>query len=89
MRMLNIESRTFTDTAKAVYIMNDTIQEKYADWKELEDFMYSMAYGMDEPNYTFFSTAGFCLTAYDTPTGRNVTATIMPYCALEYLAKDQ
>ena len=84
--MLNIEERTFTDTAKSVFIMNDTIREKYADWKELEDFMYSMAFQyMDDTH--FFSTAGFSLTAYDTPVQRNVTATIMPYCCLTYLER--
>ena len=89
---LKFDSTTFEMTAQAVFTMNDAISDQYKDWKELEAFMYSMAYTHTaKPDCAFFSTGGFCLTAFNVPIGqtgemeRHITATLMPYTVHKYL----
>ena len=81
-----LDTNTFKQTAQAVFILNESASERYANWQNLQGFMESMAhqYCIDRSE-TFFSTGGFCLTAFNTPTERHVVATVMAYTAKKYL----
>lgn len=82
---MNINDSEFEDTAKAVYIMNDSARERYESWEELRDFMVDMAYAYCHESNSF-STGGFCLTAYTSLDGRerSVRASVMAYVAARY-----
>jgi hypothetical protein len=82
---LNIDASTFKDTANAVFLMNDTVREKFDDADHLQAFMESMAFQyMRESNS--FSTCGFDLTAFDGSNGsRHIRASISSYLAKVYL----
>ena len=84
MKTLKLDLRTFEDTAKAVYVMNETQREQWDCWEDLQSWIETCAY-MHCDTSAFFSTGGFCLTAFETPNGRHVTATLMPYMVVEYL----
>jgi hypothetical protein len=87
MRSINIDERTFEATAKVVFEINDRVKECRDDWLDLMYFMESMAYSyMKDSN--FFSTSGFCLTAFDTcGNERTVVATVMTYTVEKYIEK--
>jgi hypothetical protein len=87
MRSINIHESTFESTAKVVFEINDSVRECRDDWQELMYFMRSMAYSyMKDSN--FFSTSGFCLTAFDTHGNeRTVVATVMTYTVEKYIEK--
>jgi hypothetical protein len=82
---MNINELEFEDTAKAVYIMNDSARERYDNWKELKEFMVDMAYAYCHESNSF-STGGFVLTAYTSLDGKErfVRASVMSYVALRY-----
>jgi hypothetical protein len=85
---VKLDQSTFEQTARTVFIMNETMREEYGCWQDIESYMTSMAYGM-KPDCTFTGTGGFYLTAFNGADGRTVTATIMPFMALEYLKRLQ
>ena len=82
---IRFDERSFELTAKAVYTMNDSIQEKYDDWNHLMGFMQSMAYQYifnGSKKSGFFSTGGFCLSGFDCDDGtRHCVATVMAFTA--------
>ena len=83
--MLKIDQLTFKSTAEVVFTINESIKGKYDDAGHLQRFMESMAYQYMTDEH-FFSTAGFCLTAYDCANGeREVVATVMTYTVSEYI----
>jgi hypothetical protein len=85
---MNIDEHDFEYTARAVYIMNPSAKERYDSVEDLRSFMVSMAYQYMHESHSF-STSGFCLTAYDSPSNeRVVRASVMSYVAIQYL-KDQ
>jgi hypothetical protein len=81
---MHIDEHSFEQTARAVYLMNPSAQERYDSWKDLESFMYSMAYQYSAHNNSF-GTGGFQLTAFDCRSGeRSVHASVQAYTALKY-----
>ena len=75
---------SFEQTARAVYIMNPSAQERFDSWEELESFMRSMAYQYCG-NSNSFGTSGFQLTAFTCSDGeRCVFASVQAYTALKY-----
>ena len=81
---MNINDSEFEDTAKAVYIMNDSARERYESWEDLREFMIDMAYTYCHESNSF-STSGFCLTAYDSPDKeRIVLASVSAYVACQF-----
>ena len=86
---MNIDEREFEYTAKAVFIMNPSAQERYDSWEDLKSFMVGMAYAYCHETHSF-STGGFCLTAYNDASGeRVVRASVMAYVACNYAEKTQ
>jgi len=77
----------FDCTSKAVYRMNPTIRDQYSSPDQLRQFMESMAYRYCATSNSF-STAGFCLTAYNGLDGeRVVRASVSSYVAMKYIAQ--
>jgi hypothetical protein len=75
----------FDSTAKAVYTMNESAQERYDSWQELREFMLLMAsqYSYNE-GCTSFATGGFHL-AFARGDGKvYVTPSVQAYTALRY-----
>lgn len=84
--MMRLDDYGFEQTARAVYIMNDSARDYYDSWEELRDFMVSMAYRYGH-NSTSFSTGGFCLTftkSVSDPNEIYVTASVQAYTACRY-----
>jgi hypothetical protein len=84
---IKLDTSTFESTAKVLFEINDSVKEKYLDWQGLMGFMEHMAWTYNiRGGSGFFSTSGFCLTAFDTDVGeRHVVATVMTYTASEYV----
>jgi hypothetical protein len=82
---MNINENEFEDTAKAVFIMNESARERYDNWEELKEFMIDMAYAYCHESNSF-STGGFVLTAYTSLDGKErfVRASVMAYVAIRY-----
>ena len=74
---------SFEQTARAVYIMNPSAQERFDSWEELESFMRSMAYQYCG-NSNSFGTSGFQLTGFNCGKERCVFASVQAYTALKY-----
>lgn len=84
---MDIDEDNFTQTAQSVFVMNEYMHGKYDTWKELKNFMISMAYSNCEKT-TSFSTGGFQLTSFIGPNGeRCVKASVSSYCAQKYLER--
>ena len=84
---MRIDDYAFELTAKAVYHMNDSAQEKYESWEDLREFMISMAYKYGH-NSTSFATGGFCLSFTPSSFDRDdvfVTASVQSYLAMKYI----
>ena len=81
---MNIDEYDFEKTAQAVFVMNPSARTQYDAWEELRSFMIAMAYQYMNDNNSF-STGGFCLTAYDTPNGRSVRASVSGSLAYSYI----
>lgn len=88
------DEHSFTNTAKAVYAINDSIREHYGSADELENYMYSEAYSHSVRQAkrglkpTFFSTGGFCLTFFECTDGNtHCVATVMAYTVQYFLEK--
>lgn len=83
---MRIDDHAFEQTAKAVYIMNESAQKYYDNWQELQEFMISMAYQYGH-NSNSFSTGGFQLTFAKSSVDKDeifVTASVQAYTALKY-----
>jgi hypothetical protein len=81
---MKLDEHSFEQTARAVYIMNPSAQERYSCWLELEEFMRCMAYQYSHESNSF-GTGGFVLTAFNTRDGeRCVHASVQAYTALKY-----
>jgi hypothetical protein len=78
--------KSFEDTAKVVFEINDTWKEQYEDWTQLMSRMESFAslYSIGE-DAGFFSTGGFVLTAFNSNGKRHVVASVMTYCVDQYI----
>lgn len=84
---MKIDDYDFENTAKAVYVMNDSARDQYESWEELREFMISMAYAYMHKS-TCFSTGGFNLTSYIGSDGEvNVRASVSAYVAMLYVTK--
>lgn len=72
-------------TAEAVFTLNPYVRAVEDSPESLKSFMVSMAYQyLDKLNY--FSTYGFCLTAYKDPEGEiMVRASVSPSLVMTYL----
>jgi hypothetical protein len=82
-----LDNYSFENTARAVYIMNDSAKDLYDSWEELRDFMVSMAYQYAH-NVTSFSTGGFQLSFSPTsadPAEKFVVASVSAYTAMRYI----
>lgn len=80
-----IDDREFDMTAKAVWIMNDSIRDRYDTWEDLRSFMIGMAYSYGNTT-TSFSTGGFQLTFFKGFDGEtNVRSSVSSYTAIKYL----
>ena len=73
------------NTARAVYMMNESAQERYDNWHELQEFMLSMAsqYANND-GCTSFATGGFCLSFARGDGKVYVTPSVQAYTALRY-----
>ena len=81
---MRIEDYDFELTAKAVYAMNESMREQYANWREVESFMMSMAYQHGD-SVTSFSTGGFQLTFFKGSDGETICrASVSAYTAERY-----
>jgi hypothetical protein len=82
---MNIDEYDFENTAKAVFVMNDSCKERYESWEDLRSFMIGMAYQYGGST-TSFSTGGFQLTFFNTPDGEIFCrASVSAYTALKYV----
>ena len=84
---MKIDEYDFENTAKAVFVMNDSCKERYDSWEELKSFMVAMAYQYGGSTNSF-STGGFQLTFFNTPDfGREICcrASVSSYVALKYV----
>jgi len=83
--MLKYDDYAFEQTARAVYLMNDSARDLYDNWEELKDFMETMA-SLYRDGCGHFGTGGFVLTfTTQGPDGdRYVTASVNAYVALRY-----
>ena len=88
-KSIHIDALDFENTAKAVFVMNPSVRERYDDWQELRSFMDLMAHSYMGPSNSF-STSGFNLTAYDSEDGtrRMVRASVSAFTALSYLREN-
>ena len=86
---MRIDDHAFEQTARAVYLMNESAQERYDSWDELREFMFDMASQYSHTTTTSFSTGGFHLSfsraAIDSDT--YVTASVSAFVALRYAEK--
>ena len=75
----------FDSTAKAVYVMNESAQERYDSWQELREEMLSFAsqYAHND-GCTSFSTGGFCMSFARGDGKVWVTPSVQSYTALRY-----
>jgi hypothetical protein len=83
--MMDYSDYDFDSTAKAVYTMNESAQERYDNWHELREFMLSMAsqYAYND-GCTSFATGGFHL-AFSRGDGKvYVTPSVGAFTALNY-----
>jgi len=85
---MNINDSEFEETAKAVFIMNESAKDRYDSWEELKEFMVDMAYAYCHKSNSF-STGGFVLTAYSSLDGKErfVRASVMSYVAARYIGR--
>lgn len=83
--MLNYSEYDFDNTARAVYVMNQSAQERYDNWDELREFMLTMANQYaDNDGCTSFATGGFHL-AFSRGDGKvHVTPSVQSFTALRY-----
>ena len=83
--MLDYSDYDFDSTAKAVYTMNESAQERYDSWHELREFMLLMAsqYSYND-GCTSFSTGGFHLSFARGDGKVYVTPSVQAYTALRY-----
>lgn len=87
---MRLDDHAFEQTARAVFIMNDSARERYETWEDLKSFMIGMAYQYGHGSTTSFSTGGFHLSfsksnAY--PDELYVTASVQAFTALCYAEK--
>jgi hypothetical protein len=83
--MMDYSDYDFDSTAKAVYTMNESAQERYDSWQELREEMLSFAsqYAHND-GCTSFATGGFHL-AFSRGDGKvYVTPSVQAYTALRY-----
>jgi len=83
--MFDYSDYEFDNTAQAVFIMNESAQERYEDWKELREFMLLMAsqYSHND-GCTSFATGGFNL-AFTRGDGKvYVTSSVQSFTAVNY-----
>jgi hypothetical protein len=84
--MLKFDDNTFEQTAAVLWRINSSVRDKFQDTDHLRSFMESMAYQYLTDSH-FFSTAGFCLTAYDRVDGvREVVATVQTYTVHRFVS---
>ena len=86
--MIKLDQYDFENTAKAVYVMNPLMHERYDSWEAFKSYMEYMAYGMSA-DVTSMSTAGFQLTAFPITDGRMVRASVSAYTAIKYVESMQ
>lgn len=83
---MRIDDYDFDNTAKAVFVMNESAPTHYDTWEDLKSFMVSMSYTyMGKNANASFSTGGFCLTAYDYNGERVVRASVSSFVANRYI----
>jgi hypothetical protein len=65
---MTFDEMDLENTARAVFIMNESSREKYSSWEDLRSFIVSMAYCYGNSNKSVsFSTGGFQLTFFVSP----------------------
>jgi len=63
---MTFDEMDLENTARAVFIMNESAREKYDSWEDLRSAIISMAYVYGNKS-TSFSTGGFQLTFFVSP----------------------
>jgi hypothetical protein len=82
---MKIDEYDFENTAKAVFVMNDTCKERYDSWEDLQSFMVGMAYQYGGSTNSF-STGGFQLTFFNGSDGEICCrASVSAYTAMKYV----
>jgi hypothetical protein len=82
---MNIDEYDFENTAKAVFVMNDSCKERYESWEDLRSFMIGMAYQYGGHTHSF-STGGFQLSFFNGSDGEiHCRASVSAYVALKYV----
>lgn len=82
---LELDDLSFENTAKAVWMMNESARERYEVWKDLLSVMQGRAYMYAETDTQYFSTGGYCLSYFDSGDGKqNCVATVMGYTAKRF-----
>jgi hypothetical protein len=82
---MKIDDYDFENTAKSVFVMNDTCKERYDSWEELRSFMIGMAYQYGGSTNSF-STGGFQLSFFNGSDGEiNCRASVSAYTAMKYV----
>lgn len=83
---MKIDDYDFVNTAKAVFVMNDSAKERYKSWEDLKSFMVDMAYAQYGGHTHSFSTGGFQLSFFNGSDGEiNCRASVSAYVALKYV----
>jgi hypothetical protein len=82
---MRIDDYDFEQTARAVFIMNDSSRDRYDTWEDLRDFMVSMAYTYGRTT-TSFGTGGFQLSFFNSSDGQDICcrASVSAFVALKY-----
>jgi len=85
---MKFDDFSFENTARAVYTMNPSAQERYDSWEDLKSFMVGMAYQHMDDNASF-STSGFQLTSFKISggEGKYVIASVSAYTANEFVKR--
>ena len=84
--MFDYSDMDFDNTARAVFIMNDSARERYDSWEDLRAFMLGLAsqYSHND-GCTSLSTGGFQLSFTRGDDKIYVTPSVSAYTAIRYL----
>lgn len=88
--MIRFDDYAFENAAKAIYIMNESARDQYNSWKELHEFMTSIAnIHAFRKDTTCFSTGGFVLTFVRSSDMSDIwiTASVQSYMVARYAEK--
>lgn len=87
--MFDYSDMDFDNTARAVYVMNESAQDKFSSWEGLREWMLSLAsqYSYND-GCTSMSTGGFQLSFTRSENKIYVTPSVSAYTAVRYLERE-